>query len=85
MVILLFFTAQPPGIPEICKKSLSSCSAVGGLELFILGKNFLKDTKIYFQQVDDDGLQWEQFVVPDKEFLQQVAIFCLKNKLKYYD
>ncbi|KAG5878493.1 hypothetical protein JTB14_010277 [Gonioctena quinquepunctata] len=45
---------QPPGIPEICKKSLTSCPASGGLELFVLGKNFLKDTKVIFQQFEED-------------------------------
>ncbi|KAF2883938.1 hypothetical protein ILUMI_22230 [Ignelater luminosus] len=68
---------QPPGIPEICKKSLTSCPATGGLELYILGKNFLKDTKVFFQQADEQGLQWEQFVVPDKEFLQQTHLVCV--------
>ncbi|KAF5300322.1 hypothetical protein FQA39_LY11179 [Lamprigera yunnana] len=68
---------QPPGIPEICKKSLTSCPATGGLELFILGKNFLKDTKVFFQQVDDQGLHWEHYVVPDKEFLQQTHLVCV--------
>lgn len=61
------FVAQPPGVPEICKKSLTSCPASGGKELFILGKNFLKDTHILF--VTDE---WRQTVNPDKEFLQQV-------------
>ncbi|XP_044267876.1 nuclear factor of activated T-cells, cytoplasmic 3 isoform X2 [Tribolium madens] len=69
---------QPPGIPEICKKSLTSCPASGGLELFVLGKNFLKDTKVHFQQVDDDRhVRWEQAVVPDKEYLQQTHFVCV--------
>lgn len=67
--------AQPPGVPEICKKSLTSCPASGGLELFVLGKNFLKDTKVYFQQSEDGHIRWEQVVTPDKEYLQQVNIF----------
>lgn len=81
--------AQPPGIPEICKKSLVSCPAEGGLELFIIGKNFLKDTKVVFQRrkvpLGGGGastsakppslsvIPWEQSVVPDKEYLQQVS------------
>nr|XP_015835684.1 PREDICTED: uncharacterized protein LOC663601 isoform X3 [Tribolium castaneum] len=69
---------QPPGIPEICKKSLTSCPASGGLELFVLGKNFLKDTKVHFQQIDDDRhIRWEQAVVPDKEYLQQTHFVCV--------
>lgn len=83
-------------MPEICKKSLNSCPADGGLELFIIGKNFLKDTYVIFQEtydtnnVNDElnasagaaditnirqqmiGAFWEQTVVPDKEYLQQV-------------
>lgn len=73
--------AQPPGVPEICKKSLVSCPAIGGLELFIIGKNFLKDTRVIFQArqstpLHDDtyDVVWEDSVLPDKEFLQQVRL-----------
>lgn len=73
-------SAQPPGIPEICKKSLTSCPCTGGLELFILGKNFLKDTRIVFQ-LDNEDLSlephWECSVTPDKEFLQQTHLVCV--------
>uniref|UniRef100_A0A8C7I010 RHD domain-containing protein n=1 Tax=Oncorhynchus kisutch TaxID=8019 RepID=A0A8C7I010_ONCKI len=41
---------QPAGVPEILKKSLHSCSVSGGEELFIIGKNFLKGTKVIFQE-----------------------------------
>ncbi|XP_022228444.2 homeotic protein female sterile isoform X6 [Drosophila obscura] len=44
---------QPPGVPEIGKKSLNSCPVDGGLELFIIGKNFLKDTHVVFQETYD--------------------------------
>ena len=43
-------TAQPAGVPEILKKSLHSCCVRGGDEVFIIGKNFLKDTKVVFQE-----------------------------------
>ncbi|KAJ8926976.1 hypothetical protein NQ314_020601 [Rhamnusium bicolor] len=52
---------QPPGVPEICKKSLTSCPAGGGLELFVL----------------DGHVRWEQAVVPDKEYLQQTHFVCV--------
>jgi len=68
---------QPPGIPEISKKSLTSCPAAGGIELFIIGKNFLKDTLVLFRLVVDDQIRWEQSVVPDKEFLQQTHLVCV--------
>ncbi len=42
--------AQPAGVPEILKKSLHSCSVRGGEEVFIIGKNFLKDTKVIFHE-----------------------------------
>jgi nuclear factor of activated T-cells 5 len=67
-------TAQPPGVPEICKKSLSACTCMGGMELFILGKNFLKDTRVVFQHGDAlSDTSWEESVQPDKEFLQQAC------------
>ncbi|XP_046675537.1 nuclear factor of activated T-cells 5 isoform X3 [Homalodisca vitripennis] len=67
---------QPPGVPEICKKSLSSCSVRGGQELFVLGKNFLKDTRVLFQEGDSTNPSWSQSVQPDKEFLQQSHLVC---------
>lgn len=93
MNVTLFFilpVAQPPGVPEICKKSLNSCPVDGGLELFIIGKNFLKDTHVLFQETYESvppndvatelavrqhlgGALWEQTVLPDKEYLQQVS------------
>lgn len=48
----------------------------------MIGKNFLKDTKIVFQ-FDNDGLSngreshWECAVSPDKEFLQQTHLVCV--------
>lgn len=67
---------QPPGIPEICRKSLVSCPANGGFELFLLGKNFLKDTKVVFLLSTDNRPVWEEHVTPDKEFLQQTHLVC---------
>ncbi|XP_046999317.1 nuclear factor of activated T-cells 5-like isoform X1 [Schistocerca americana] len=66
---------QPPGVPEICKKSISSCPCTGGMEIFILGKNFLKDSRVLFQHSDTDPC-WEESVQPDKEFLQQTHLVC---------
>lgn len=71
---------QPPGVPEICKKSLDCCSVIGGKELFIIGKNFLKDTKVTFVQFDETRQQkklWEETVQPDKEYLQQTHLICV--------
>lgn len=71
---------QPPGVPEICKKSLDSCSIVGGRELFLIGKNFLKDTKVTFVRFDESRQPkklWEETVQPDKEYLQQTHLICV--------
>lgn len=50
MFVSALFIAQPAGMPEILKKSLHSCSVRGGEEVFIIGKNFLKDTKVIFHE-----------------------------------
>lgn len=75
-ILILIFplcAAQPPGVPEICKKSLISCPVLGGFELFVIGKNFAKDTKMVFQSQKMTGeVLWQEMVVPDKEYLQQV-------------
>lgn len=49
-LLFLPYVAQPAGVPEILKKSLHSCSVKGGEEVFIIGKNFLKGTKVVFQE-----------------------------------
>ncbi|CAL8131490.1 unnamed protein product [Orchesella dallaii] len=68
---------QPPGVPEICKQSLTECPARGGLELFVVGKNFLKDTRVVFQQEDTEGnAVWETSSEPLKDYLQQNHLIC---------
>lgn len=74
---------QPPGIPEISKKSLAECSVKGDVELFIIGKNFLKDTKVIFKEPSSENLGdcepkyiWEKCVVPEKEYLQPTHLIC---------
>jgi nuclear factor of activated T-cells 5 len=58
---------QPLGTPEICKMSLNECELSGGRELFIIGKNFLKDTRVIFK----NGT-WNRSCEPDKEYLHSV-------------
>lgn len=50
LLVPAVFTAQPAGLPEILKKSLHSCSVRGGDDVFIIGKNFLKDAKVIFHE-----------------------------------
>lgn len=69
---------------------------MGGLELFIIGKNFLKDTRVIFQATrlpspnshDEscyNDVVWEKAVLPDKEFLQQVRfLFQFQSKNGFY-
>ncbi|KAK7083646.1 Nuclear factor of activated T-cells 5, partial [Halocaridina rubra] len=62
---------QPPGVPEILRKSLSSCSVLGGEEMFIFGKNFAKDTVVIFQEIGAKSMPvWEETAIPEKETLQ---------------
>ncbi|KAL7635213.1 UNVERIFIED_CONTAM: hypothetical protein RMT77_014200 [Armadillidium vulgare] len=68
---------QPPGIPEICRKSRSSCSVEGNKELFIIGKNFYKDTEVVFKEVSPQGeIVWSSSVIPEKDFLQSNHLIC---------
>lgn len=60
---------QPPGTPEICKMSLTECDVKGGRELFIIGKNLLKDTKIVLRGDNN----WTKICEPDKEYLHSVS------------
>lgn len=62
---------QPAGLPEILKKSLHSCSVRGGEELFIIGKNFLKDTKVIFHENWSDENSWKAEAEIDMELFHQ--------------
>lgn len=52
-------------MPEICKKSLNSCPVDGGLELYIIGKNFLKDTHVIFQENSEEITSTSDHLTPD--------------------
>uniref|UniRef100_A0A3Q3LL82 Nuclear factor of activated T-cells 5 n=1 Tax=Mastacembelus armatus TaxID=205130 RepID=A0A3Q3LL82_9TELE len=62
---------QPAGVPEILKKSLHSCSVRGGEEVFIIGKNFLKGTKVVFQENIADDNSWQAEAKIDMDFFHQ--------------
>ncbi|CAL8358591.1 unnamed protein product [Lota lota] len=62
---------QPAGVPEILKKSLHSCSVSGGQEVFIIGKNFLKGTKVIFQENITDDTSWKAEAKIDMDLFHQ--------------
>ncbi|KAM7406119.1 hypothetical protein PAMP_000518 [Pampus punctatissimus] len=62
---------QPAGVPEILKKSLHTCSVRGGDEVFIIGKNFLKDTKVIFHENVSDEKSWKTEAEIDMELFHQ--------------
>lgn len=53
---------------QVAKKSLSDCPVSGGRELFMIGKNFVKDSKVVWK-----GCNWMRVVEPNKEFLHSVC------------
>lgn len=62
---------QPAGVPEILKKSLHSCSVKGEEEVFLIGKNFLKGTKVIFQENVSDENSWKSEAEIDMELFHQ--------------
>ncbi|XP_039471024.1 nuclear factor of activated T-cells 5 isoform X2 [Oreochromis aureus] len=62
---------QPAGVPEILRKSLHSCSVKGGEEVFIIGKNFLKGTKVIFQENITDDNSWQAEAKIDMDLFHQ--------------
>uniref|UniRef100_A0A8V5GVR3 Nuclear factor of activated T-cells 5 n=2 Tax=Melopsittacus undulatus TaxID=13146 RepID=A0A8V5GVR3_MELUD len=62
---------QPAGVPEILKKSLHSCSVKGEEEVFLIGKNFLKGTKVVFQEKISDENSWKAEAEIDMELFHQ--------------
>ncbi|XP_077453534.1 nuclear factor of activated T-cells 5a isoform X2 [Stigmatopora argus] len=67
----LILCTQPAGVPEILKKSLHCCSVKGGEEVFIIGKNFLKGTKVVFQENIADDNSWQAEATIDMDLFHQ--------------
>lgn len=69
---------QPIGQPEICKMSLRESVVNGNTELIMIGKNFMKGTKVFFQEItgEDGPVFWEKESDIDKDYFQPVII-CL--------
>ena len=70
----IIFAAQPIGQPEICKISRMEASAESTDELFIIGKNFMKGTKVFFQELSADEAQvvGSKEAESDKDYFQPV-------------
>ncbi|KAG7277256.1 hypothetical protein CRUP_015304 [Coryphaenoides rupestris] len=69
-----FLTLQMPSLPILCKilkKSLHSASVKGGEEVFIVGKNFLKGTKVIFQENITDDASWQAEAKIDMDLFHQ--------------
>ncbi|XP_048371566.1 nuclear factor of activated T-cells 5 isoform X2 [Sphaerodactylus townsendi] len=62
---------QPAGVPEILKKSLHTCCVKGEEEVFLIGKNFLKGTKVIFQENVSDENSWKAEAEIDMELFHQ--------------
>lgn len=70
--LALVSSAQPAGQPEICRRSLAVWTADGGEDLMIIGKNFMKNTVVIFQEEKDGKYIWNQEVPVEKEYFQPV-------------
>eukprot|EP00090_Calanus_glacialis_P016463 TRINITY_DN25771_c0_g1_i1.p1 TRINITY_DN25771_c0_g1~~TRINITY_DN25771_c0_g1_i1.p1 ORF type:complete len:1340 (-),score=275.51 TRINITY_DN25771_c0_g1_i1:1376-5395(-) len=67
---------QLPGTPEILKMSASTSDLKGGGELWIIGKNFLKDTKVVFSHsiVGKKEPLWTKLAEPEQEYFHQTHL-----------
>ncbi|VDI38649.1 nuclear factor of activated T-cells 5 [Mytilus galloprovincialis] len=69
---------QPIGQPEICKMSSRECIVNGNAEMIMIGKNFMKGTKVFFQELngEDGPVVWEKESELDKDFFQPTHLVC---------
>ena len=70
----LICCTQLPGTPEILKMSLATCDPRGGDELWMIGKNFMKDAIVTFQ---DQDRTWVRTVPPIKEFFNATHLIVM--------
>ena len=62
--------------------SLKEGTAAGGDELFIIGKNFLRGTKVFFQELAEEengGIKWEKESEIDRDYFQPVRVTILNS------
>lgn len=64
--------AQLLGCPEVHKISTTRADVKGGEEMFIIGKNFTRDTKLTWENT----CGWNQTTEPEAEFLNQNHLIC---------
>uniref|UniRef100_A0AC34QCM4 RHD domain-containing protein n=1 Tax=Panagrolaimus sp. JU765 TaxID=591449 RepID=A0AC34QCM4_9BILA len=68
---------QQLGVPEVLKMSANTSAARGGGDLFIIGRNFDRNTTVVFREYKDDGaLAWQSEAAIDKQYLHQCHIVC---------
>ena len=63
--------------------NLTSTSIEGGEELWIIGKNFLKDTEVIFKEDRENSIRplWMEKVKPIKEFFRDELTLRQKIQL----
>ena len=57
--------------------SLKLSPATGGDELFIIGKNFLRGTKVFIQELSEEengDVKWEKECEIDRDYFQPVSM-----------
>ena len=64
----------------MCKKSLSDGPATGGEEMYIIGKNFTKGTKVMFEEKCNDQVVWSKEADIDQDYFQQVNTLLVLYK-----
>jgi len=68
---------QQLGVPEVLKMSLSSAPARGGMDLFIIGRNFDRNTTVLFREYTDEGtVGWSSEAAILKPYFHQCHIVC---------
>uniref|UniRef100_A0A0N5BN09 RHD domain-containing protein n=1 Tax=Strongyloides papillosus TaxID=174720 RepID=A0A0N5BN09_STREA len=68
---------QQLGIPEISKISLTHAPAHGGMDLFIIGRNFDRSVSVIFREYKENGsLAWSAEGTIQKQYLHQCHIVC---------
>ncbi|CAE1301827.1 NFAT5 [Acanthosepion pharaonis] len=69
---------QPVGQPEVSRLSLTACSVKGGKDLFIIGKNFMKGTKVFFRETGEENkVIWEKEADIEKDYFQPTHLICV--------
>ncbi|PAA68557.1 hypothetical protein BOX15_Mlig013822g1 [Macrostomum lignano] len=67
---------QPVGSPEVLRASSTEGPCHGGSDLFLIGKNFARGSRVIFREVHGSDSDWEAEAAIEPDYFTQAHLIC---------